>query len=355
MAHLCQGFTVSDALSLANLGWQPFFQQQLSLDEWQESFPARIVEQHKSAMEVVTLAGPSTLPVLHSMPVLTVGDWVLLDSSGVFLRALQRKSCFRRRAAGSVAQEQLLAANVDTAFIVCSLNDDFNLNRIERYLSVVNNAEAEAVVVLSKSDLCADPEGLRAQVQGLDSMLCVEVVNTLSDDGADGLRPWCRPGKTVVLLGSSGAGKSTLANRLLRQDIHSTGAIRDSDAKGRHTTTRRSLVAMPDGAMILDTPGMRELQLAGCEQGVATTFADIEELARACRFGDCAHKTEPGCSVRRAIESGQLEQRRYLNYCKLAREQALNSASLAQRRAAEKKRGRYYKTIQREARGVSRE
>ena len=342
-------------MSLANLGWQPFFQQQLSLNEWQEFIPARIVEQHKSALDVATAQGQSSLPTLHAMPALTVGDWVLLDQSGVFVRALQRKSCFRRRAAGATAQEQLLAANVDTAFIVCSLNDDFNLNRIERYLSVVNNAEAEAVIVLSKSDLCTEPERFRAQVQGLDSMLFVELVNNLSSDGADLLRAWCRPGKTVVLLGSSGAGKSTLANRLLRQDLQSTGAIRDSDAKGRHTTTRRSLVAMPGGAMILDTPGMRELQLADCEQGVAATFADIEALSRACRFGDCAHDREPGCAVRGAIESGELEQRRYLNYCKLAREQALNGATLAQRRASEKKRGRYYKTIQRESRGLRRD
>tara|TARA_R110001592_G_scaffold336960_1_gene622798 strand:+ start:64471 stop:65538 length:1068 start_codon:yes stop_codon:yes gene_type:complete len=355
MAHVCQGFTVSNELSLANLGWQPFFQQQLSLDEWQELAPARVVEQHRSAIEVATASGHASLPVVHSMPALTVGDWVLLDGGGTFLRALERKSCFRRRAAGAIAQEQLLAANVDVALIVCSLNDDFNLNRIERYLSVVNNADAEPVIVLSKSDLCRDPEAYRAEVQKLDSMLCVELVNNLADGGADVLRPWCRPGKTVVLLGSSGAGKSTLANTLLGQDRQSTGVIRESDAKGKHTTTRRSLIAMSGGAMILDTPGMRELQLADCEQGVATTFADIEELARNCRFGDCAHNSEPGCAVRTAIDAGELEERRYLNYCKLAREQALNTASLAERRAAEKKRGRYYKTIQRESRGVRRD
>lgn len=342
-------------LILANLGWQPFFQQQLSLQEWEELVPARIVEQHRSEIEVATASGHVILPVLQSMPALTVGDWILLDGEGSFLRALERKSCFRRKAAGTGAKEQLLAANVDTAFIVCSLNDDFNLNRIERYLSVVNNAEAEAVIVLSKADLCSDPEAFRAEVQRLDSMLCVEVVSNLVDGAADVLRPWCQPGKTVVLLGSSGAGKSTLANRLLGRDLQSTGAIREDDAKGRHTTTRRSLVEMPAGAMILDTPGMRELQLADCEQGVAATFADIEELARECRFGDCVHDTEPGCAVRSAIESGQLEERRYLNYCKLSREQVLNSASLAERRAADKKRGRYYKTVQRESRGSRRE
>jgi len=349
-----RGFTVHNELTLANLGWQPFFQQQLSLQEWEEFVPARIVEQHRSEMEIATSSGHAILAVLPSMPALTVGDWILLDEHGTLLRALERKSCFRRKAAGTGIKEQLLAANVDTAFIVCSLNEDFNLNRIERYLSVVNNAEAEPVIVLSKADLCSDPDAFRAEVQRLDSMLCVEVVNNLVHGGTAVLRPWCRPGKTVVLLGSSGAGKSTLANRLLGRDLQATGAIREDDAKGRHTTTRRSLVETPAGAMILDTPGMRELQLADCEQGVATTFADIEELARQCRFGDCAHNSEPGCAVRGAIESGELEERRYLNYCKLSREQALNSASLAERRAADKKRGRFYKTIQRESRGDKR-
>ena len=341
-------------MSLANLGWQLFFQQQLSLDEWEELVPARVVEQHRSEIEVATASGQAVLPILHSMPALTVGDWVLLDKSGSFQRALERKSCFRRKAAGTSTEEQILAANVDTAFIVCSLNDDFNLNRIERYLSVVNNAEAESVIVLTKSDLCSDPEAFRAQVQRLDGMLCVEVVNNLSADSALELKAWCQPGKTVVLLGSSGAGKSTLANRLLGEDLQDTGTIRESDAKGRHTTTRRSLVAMPAGAMILDTPGMRELQLADCEQGVAATFADIEELARVCRFGDCRHDSEPGCAVRRAIDSGELDARRFSNYCKLSREQAMNSASLAQRRAADKKRGQYYKRVQRESKGNKR-
>jgi len=238
---------------------------------------------------------------------------------------------------------------VDTAFIVCSMNDDFNLNRIERYLALVNNAEAEPVVVLSKMDLCADPEGLSQQVQALDNMLCVVSVNSLSSDSVAALMPWCKAGKTIVLLGSSGAGKSTLGNCLLGEEHQSTAAIREDDAKGRHTTTRRSLLPMPGGAMILDTPGMRELQLADCEEGVASTFSDITELADHCRFGDCAHGNEPGCAVRVAIEVGDLDERRFLNYVKLLREQALNSASLAQRRASDKNLSRYYKRSQSEA------
>lgn len=329
--------------SLVELGWQPFFQQQLNMEEWDAATPARVVEQHKSELEVATEAGTHTLEITHAMPSVTVGDWILLDDDGMFLRALERKSCFARKAAGSKLARQLIAANVDTAFIVCSMNEDFNLNRIERYLSVVNNAEAEPVVVLSKMDLCADPEGMSQQVQALDNMLCVESVNSLSSDSVSKLIPWCQPGKTVVLLGSSGAGKSTLSNRLLGDEYQDTGDIREDDGKGRHTTTRRSLLKMPAGAMILDTPGMRELQLADCEEGVASTFSDIIDLADNCRFGDCQHDNEPGCAVRAAIDCGELDERRLLNYLKLSREQALNSASLAQRRATDKDLGKYYK------------
>jgi len=164
------------------------------------------------------------------------------------------------------------------------------------------------------------------------------------------LRPWCNPGSTLVLLGSSGAGKSTLANTLLGGDVQDTGAVREDDAKGRHTTTRRSLLSTPDGCMILDTPGMRELQLADCDVGVALTFSDIEELAKMCRFGNCRHASEPDCSIRNAIDAGELDERRYLNYCKLLREQERNSATLADRKAADRKRGQYYKRVQRESR-----
>ena len=209
---------MSKISSLAGLGWRPFFQQQLSLEEWDLALPARIFEQHRSEIEVATCAGRQVLGVSPSMPTLAVGDWVLLDHQGGFLRALDRQSCFRRKAAGSRVSEQLLGANIDSAFIVCSLNEDFNLNRIERYLSVVNNAGAEPVIVLTKMDLCPDPSSLAASVQALDPLLCVVAVNSLSPDTVALLRPWCGAGRTVALLGSSGAGKSTLGNTLLGID-----------------------------------------------------------------------------------------------------------------------------------------
>jgi ribosome biogenesis GTPase len=286
--------------------------------------------------------------VTSSLPPLAVGDWVLLGPDDKFNKRMDRKSCFRRKAAGSQLAEQLIAANIDTAFIVCSLNDDFNLSRIERYLVMVKAAGVNPVIVLSKADLCKDPAASCAQVQALDPMLCVEPVNCLDSDSVGALLPWCRAGETLVMLGSSGSGKSTLSNALLGAELQDTGPIRQSDAKGRHTTTRRSLFEMPCGAMILDTPGMRELQLTDCEQGVELAFADIGALASECRFNDCWHETEPGCAVQQAIDNGNLEERRLNNYRKLLREQAHNSESFAQQRARNREFAKHIKRVHNE-------
>ena len=242
------GITVTNTYSLANLGWQPFFQQQLSLDELETLTPARVVEQHRSILEVATADTIIKLSVTPGMPPMTVGDWILIDAEARFTRLLERKSCFSRKSAGSQVAEQLIAANIDTAFIVCSLNDDFNLNRIERYLALVKEADVAAVAVMSKMDLCDESEALCAQVQALDPLLCVDAVNCLDRDTLSGLLPWVRRGETVVMLGSSGSGKSSLTNGLMGSEVQDTGAIREDDAKGRHTTTRRSLLQMPDGA-----------------------------------------------------------------------------------------------------------
>ncbi len=348
MVRLHRGISVTDEPLLANLGWQPFFQQQLSIQELERLTPARVVEQHRSLFETVTPTQTLNLPVTSSLPPLAVGDWVLLDPESKFIRRLDRKSCFKRKAAGSQLAEQLIAANIDTAFIVCSLNDDFNLSRIERYLAMVKAAGVNPVIVLSKADLCDDPAASCAQVLALDSMLCVEPVNCLDSDSISALLPWCRAGETLVMLGSSGSGKSTLSNALLGVDRQDTGPIRESDAKGRHTTTRRSLFEMPCGAMILDTPGMRELQLTDCEQGVELAFADIGALASECRFNDCRHETEPGCAVQQAIENGNLDERRLNNYRKLLREQAHNSASFVQQRARNREFAKHVKRAQKE-------
>jgi len=330
------------ALTLAQLGWRPFFQQQLHLEQWE--YPVvRVIAQHRTRLDLLGEAGERGLDLHSDMPEITVGDWLVLSPKGKFDKLLERQSLFRRKAAGSKVGDQLIAANVDTLFIVTSLNDDFNLNRIERYLSLANEVGATPVIILSKADLSDDPETICRQIQSLDSLLMVVTINCLDADQVHKLSPWCKTGNTVALMGSSGVGKSTLVNTLLGKTVQSTGAIREDDSKGRHITTGRSLHRIPQGGLILDTPGMRELQLADCDVGVNTTFADITSLAEQCRFGNCQHDSEPGCAVQNAIGRGALEARRLSSYQMLMREQAFNSATLAEKRARDKSFGKMIK------------
>lgn len=326
------------------LGWRPFFQQQIDLDHW-ECPVCRVVAQHRNRLELLSDAGATELAVAPDMPAMTVGDWVLLGPEGQFLRLLERQSLFHRKAPGKKVKVQLIAANVDTLFIVTSLNEDFSLNRIERYLSLANEARVEPVVVLSKADLCPDPERFGREVQGLDALLAVVTINCLDAGEIDKLQPWCGSGNTVALMGSSGVGKSTLVNTLLDDIIQATGSIRTRDGTGRHVTTGRSLHPMKDGGLLLDTPGLRELQLADCDAGVTSTFADIATLGEQCRFSDCRHGEEPGCAVQAAIACGELDARRLSSYRKLLREQALNSATLAEKRARDKRFGKMIKSV----------
>ena len=343
----------SKSLSSANLqqlGWKPFFQQQLTLDEWDIAVPARVIEVQRSVLTVQAEQQRVALPVSPDTCELTVGDWVLLDKEQQFLRSLERLSLFSRKAAGSKVERQLIAANVDTVFIVSSLNDDFNLSRIERFLALAKEAQVEPVIVLTKADLCANPQDFTSQLHSLDPMLMIEAVNALEPSSTDVLQSWLGTGKTIAFLGSSGVGKSTLVNTLQGEATQATGSIREDDSKGRHTTTSRSLSLLPSGGLLLDTPGMRELKLADCEQGVEQTFAEISALSEQCRFADCQHNGEPGCAVIAALESGEIDQRRLNNYRKLLREQALNSATLAEKRASDKALGRFYKDVQTQSR-----
>jgi len=336
--------SVQDCLSLAQLGWRPFFQQQISLEQW-ENPVARVIAQHRNRLELLSETGRLGLELHPGMPAITVGDWLLLTPENQFDRLLERQSLFRRKAAGTKVAEQLIAANVDTLFIVTSLNEDFNLGRIERFLSLAHEAQAEPVIILSKADLCEDAESVLDQVHAMDPLLMVETLNCLDEDDVKKLTPWCGTGNTIALMGSSGVGKSTLVNTLLGQAIQQTGAIREDDSKGRHVTTGRSLHLMPRGGLLLDTPGMRELQLAGCDDGINATFSDITTLAERCRFGDCRHDSEPGCAVQSAISQGDLDARRLASFRKLTREQAFNSATLAEKRARDKSFGKMIKAV----------
>ncbi|MEZ5451158.1 MAG: ribosome small subunit-dependent GTPase A [Thiolinea sp.] len=267
----------------------------------------------------------------------------LLDRGLQPLRLLERKTLLKRRGAGNEAVLQLIAANIDTLFVVTSCNEEFNLNRIERYLVLAAEAGIEAVVVLTKKDLCADPAVYVDTLRTDYPALPLEVLDATDEQAVAVLAGWCGSGQTVALLGSSGVGKSTLTNSLQGNGEQATAPIREKDSKGRHTTTSRSLHRLHAGGILLDTPGMRELQMVDCEEGIHATFAEIEQLATRCRFHDCQHLGEPGCAVLLAVAQGRLEQRRLDNYHKLMMEQLRNSESLAERRQHERELGRFYK------------
>ena len=332
--------------SLSQLGWRPFFQQQLSLDELSLFSIGRVVEQHRSHLVVMSEQGLIKLTFAAQAERMCVGDWVLFDDCQRLHRHLERQSLFQRKAPGSKVATQLIAANVDSVMIVCSLNHDFNLSRIERYLALAKEAQVEPVVVLTKSDLCSDVEEKCQQVQQLDPLMMVHAVNALDEEDLATLSSYCQTGKTVAFLGSSGVGKATLVNGLMGFEAQLTGGVREDDSKGRHTTTSRALKWLPQGGLLMDTPGMRELQLSDCEQGVNDTFAEIIELAQQCRFADCGHESEPSCAVQAALADGVLDERRLNSYRKLMREQALNSATLAEKCAKDKALGKMIQGVQ---------
>lgn len=255
-----------------------------------------------------------------------VGDWVALRpgaaSSAVIHAVLPRSSMFVRKVAGETTEAQVVAANVDSVFLVSGLDGDFNPRRIERYLASAWESGAEPVVVLNKADLADDVEARVAAVAALAPGAAVVALSALAGAGVDALARWLGAGRTVALIGSSGVGKSTLVNALLGAERQATGGVREHDSRGRHTTTHRELVPLPGGALLLDTPGMRELQLWGDETGLDDAFPEVAALAAGCRFRDCRHEREPGCAVLGALERGELEAERFESWRKLQRELA---------------------------------
>lgn len=294
----------------------------------------RVALEHRSAYRVYTEVGEVPAVVsgqfLHQVEQPSdfpaVGDWVALrlhdgGRHGTIHQRLPRQSQFVRKVAGAETAAQVVAANVDTVFLVCGLDDDFNLRRIERYLVMAQESGAESVIVLNKADICADLAAKQGAVAAVAPGIAIFSLSAASGSGLEPLSGYLAAGQTVALLGSSGVGKSTLTNVLLGEARQATQAVRADDSHGRHTTTHRQLLRLPSGALLIDTPGMRELQLWSAAEGVETTFADIETLAARCKFRDCQHQSEPGCAVRSAIASGHLDQSRLQSYQKLQREQ----------------------------------
>ncbi|MGW8312907.1 MAG: ribosome small subunit-dependent GTPase A [Desulfuromonadales bacterium] len=335
--------------TLQELGWSLFFQEQLSPEECESMVPCRVFALNRHLVDGVGTEGrlqfalPQAWRHLPVMNLPTIGDWLLLDDLGQPRRLLQRKSVFRRMASGRDAKLQLMGANVDTLFIVSSCNQDFNLSRLERYLALALDAEVDPVVILTKADLVTDPSEFLASARGLRSGLPVVAVNAKDVRVREKLRSWCVMGQTVALVGSSGVGKSTLVNTLSSANVQDTGTIRANDAKGRHTTTSRSLHLLPGGGLLLDSPGLRELQLSECETGVSRLFEEIETIAQGCRYSDCRHQGEIGCAVTDAVKRNELDDRRLENYLKLRREQEHATAALHEKRHREKSSGKSYR------------
>lgn len=337
---------------LADLGWQTFYASQLSEEERATLTPVKVMEVHRSSLRVLGLDFDQLIPPFYAEEggaegTATVGDWLLLDNETFEpSRLLTRKSLFKRRAAGVERKAQLIAANVDTLFIVSSCNQDFNFSRLERYLILALEAGVTPVIVLTKADLTGDSADYAAKARKLHSGIVVETVDALDPASVASLNAWCERGQTVALLGSSGVGKSTLVNTLAGTETAITQGIRQGDDKGRHTTTGRTFHQLPNGGWLLDTPGMRELQLTDVAAGIDHVFADISALTAQCHFNNCAHKTEPKCAVRAAIEDGTLDETRFKRWQKLSTEEAFNTESLHERNARNRKFGRIVKTAQ---------
>ena len=337
--------------ALQHLGWTDGHTTEFEPHAVEGYLPARVAAQHRGAYILYSelgelradlagrlaheAAGPGDLPA--------VGDWVAIaarpeEGAATIHAVFARRTKFSRKVTLRAAEEQVLAANVDAVFLLMSLNEDFNLRRLERYIATAWESGAAPVIVLTKTDVAPDYALRVLEVEAIAFGVPVHAISNLTGDGLELVRAHLAPGRTIALLGSSGVGKSTLVNTLAGEELLATQPIREGDGEGRHTTTHRQLVLLPGGGLVLDTPGMRELQLWDSADGVSETFSDVEDLAAQCRFTDCAHKTEPGCAVQAAIADGTLPFARWDSYKKLQRELAHLERRLDKRLQSEERK-----------------
>lgn len=336
-------------MTLAELGWDAFFEDAFEPYNRDGLVPARVVARHHGPCELLTEEGPlGGLPAgrLDDDALPAAGDWVVArplagENKALIEAVLPRRSAFTRKEAWRRTAEQVVAANVDVVFVVSAFGRDLNPRRIERYLTATWESGAAPVIVLNKADTSAAPELDAAPIEEVALGVPVLPVSAITGAGLEALEEHLGLGRTAALLGSSGVGKSTLVNRLAGREVMDTGGVRLDDERGRHTTSHRELVPLPGGrGLLLDTPGMRELQLWADEDALDSTFGEIAELASRCRFGDCAHRTEPGCAVRAALDDGTLPAARWESYAKLQRELRALAVKQDQRLQAEARRER---------------
>ena len=347
---------------LTAFGWDDALAEEFEPHRRAGLIPGRVSIQHRGAYDVLTAEGELRCDVAGRLydeaaspaDLPAVGDWVAVaarpeEAAGTVQAVLARRTKFSRKTAWQASEEQVLAANVDVALIVTSLNEDMNLRRLERYLTLAWESGATPVLVLTKADLADDVPAVVAEVESVAFGAAVHAISSVTGEGLDELRAHLRPGVTAALLGSSGVGKSTLVNTLVGEELLETREIRE-DGKGRHTTTRRELIQLPGGALVIDTPGMREVQLWIADDGLEEAFSDVTELFEHCRFSDCAHESEPGCAVKEAIANGTLAPERWESYRKLQAEiRALEIRQDKRLQSEQRKRWRQFSRSMRKA------